>query len=134
MAAGSRLCRWCFVLPGADLRDHILAVQHHIPGNLCGDGNAAYHFGRKASEDSIILFGKKDLADLTSTIMADCTALETAFSHFIPPFAGSLISTVLIAVSLFFFDWAHGGSITVGTAGCLCYRRAFCKGAAEVER
>ena len=50
-------------------------------------------------------FGKKDLADLTSTIMADCTALETAFSHFIPPFAGSLISTVLIAVSLFFFDW-----------------------------
>ena len=20
------LCRWCFVLPGADLRDHILAV------------------------------------------------------------------------------------------------------------
>ena len=34
----------------------ILAVQHHIPGNLCGDGNAAYHFGRKASEDSIILF------------------------------------------------------------------------------
>lgn len=30
-------------------------------------------------------FGKKDLADLTSTIMADCTFLETAFSHFIPP-------------------------------------------------
>ena len=35
-------------------------------------------------------FGKKDLADLTSTIMADCTALETAFSHFIPPFASSM--------------------------------------------
>ena len=26
-------------------------------------------------------FGKKDLADLTSTIMADCTFLEQAFSH-----------------------------------------------------
>lgn len=50
-------------------------------------------------------FGKKDLADLTSTIMADCTFLETAFSHFIPPFAGAILSTVLIAVSLFFFDW-----------------------------
>ena len=50
-------------------------------------------------------FGKKDLADLTSTIMADCTYLETAFSHFIPPFAGSLISTVIIAISLFFFNF-----------------------------
>lgn len=50
-------------------------------------------------------FGKKDLADLTSTIMADCTFLETAFSHFIPELVGSIASTVLIAVSLFVFDW-----------------------------
>lgn len=50
-------------------------------------------------------FGKKDLADLTSTIMADCAFLETAFSHFIPELAGSIISTVLISISLFFFDW-----------------------------
>lgn len=50
-------------------------------------------------------FSKKDLADLTNTIMDDCTVLETAFSHFIPPFAGSLISTVIIAISLFFFDF-----------------------------
>ncbi len=50
-------------------------------------------------------FGKKDLADLTSTIMADCTFLEQAFSHFIPELVGSMISTVLIAIGLFFFDW-----------------------------
>ena len=50
-------------------------------------------------------FGKKDLADLTSTIMADCTSLETAFSHFVPELAGSILSTILISVSLFFFDW-----------------------------
>lgn len=50
-------------------------------------------------------FGKKDLADLTSTIMADCAFLETAFSHFIPELVGSMISTVIVAVSLFFFDW-----------------------------
>ena len=50
-------------------------------------------------------FGKIDLADLTSTIMADCTFLEQSFSHFIPELAGSIISTVLIAVSLFFYDW-----------------------------
>ncbi|HIV02789.1 MAG TPA: ABC transporter ATP-binding protein [Candidatus Aphodoplasma excrementigallinarum] len=50
-------------------------------------------------------FGKKDLADLTSTIMADCTFLEQAFSHFIPELIGSMISTLLIAVGLFVFDW-----------------------------
>ena len=50
-------------------------------------------------------FGKKDLADLTSTIMADCTFLEQSFSHFIPELAGSIISTVLIAIGLLFTDW-----------------------------
>lgn len=49
-------------------------------------------------------FGKKDLADLTETLMADCAALETAFSHFIPEFFGSILSTVIIAAALFFFD------------------------------
>ncbi len=50
-------------------------------------------------------FGKKDLADLTSTIMADCTFLEQSFSHFIPELAGSIISAVLISISLLVFDW-----------------------------
>ena len=50
-------------------------------------------------------FGKKDLADLTSTIMADCTFLEQSFSHFIPELFGAIISTLLISISLFFFDW-----------------------------
>ncbi len=50
-------------------------------------------------------FGKKDLADLTSTIMADCSTLETASSHWIPELIGSIISTFLVALSLFFFDW-----------------------------
>ena len=50
-------------------------------------------------------FGKKDLADLTNSIMGDCAALETAFSHYVPALAGSLISTTLIAICLFAYDW-----------------------------
>lgn len=50
-------------------------------------------------------FGKKDLSDLTSTIMNDCAQMETASSHFIPELFGACISTALIAVGLFFFDW-----------------------------
>jgi ATP-binding cassette subfamily B protein len=50
-------------------------------------------------------FGKRDLADLTSTIMADCSTLETASSHWIPELIGSIISTFVVALSLIFFDW-----------------------------
>ena len=50
-------------------------------------------------------FNKKDLADLTNSIMGDCATLETAFSHYVPALAGSLISTTLISISLFFYDW-----------------------------
>ncbi len=50
-------------------------------------------------------FGKKDLSDLTGTLMADCTYMETAFSHFIPELVGSFLSTGLVAIGLFFWDW-----------------------------
>lgn len=50
-------------------------------------------------------FGKKDLSDLTSTIMADCAQMETASSHFIPELVGACISTALVAIGMFFFNW-----------------------------
>lgn len=50
-------------------------------------------------------FGKKDLADLTNTIMMDCAIIETASSHWLPELVGAMISTVIIVISLFFFDW-----------------------------
>ena len=68
-------------------------------------GTRRITLAEKLRKIPLSFFGKKDLADLTSTIMADCTVLETAFSHFIPPFVGSMISTILIAISLFFFNW-----------------------------
>ena len=49
-------------------------------------------------------FGKRDLADLTSTIMNDSAVLETAFSHFIPELVGSVASTTIVALGLFAFD------------------------------
>lgn len=67
-------------------------------------GTRRITLAEKLRKIPLSFFSKKDLADLTSTIMADCTYLETAFSHFIPPFAGSMISTVIIAISLLFFD------------------------------
>ncbi|MCD8281525.1 ABC transporter ATP-binding protein [Enterocloster citroniae] len=53
-------------------------------------------------------FGKRDLADLTTTIMADCAFVEKAFSHFIPELIGALISTMLIGIGLLAADWRMG--------------------------
>ncbi len=50
-------------------------------------------------------FSKKDLADLTSSIMNDCAVLETSQSHYVAPLIGSIISTVLISLSLMFFNF-----------------------------
>ncbi len=51
-------------------------------------------------------FGKKNIADLTTNIMGDCAQIETASSHWIPELIGAVVSTGLVAVSLFFFfDW-----------------------------
>lgn len=59
----------------------------------------------KLRKISLSFFGKKDLSDLTSTIMSDCAMMETASSHFIPELVGACISTILVAIGLFFFDW-----------------------------
>ncbi len=50
-------------------------------------------------------FGKKDLADLTSSIMNDCAVLEQSQSHFVAPLYGAILSTTIISVSMLFFNW-----------------------------
>ena len=50
-------------------------------------------------------FGKKDLSDLTTTIMKDCATIESSFSLYYPELYASLISTTIVAVGIFFYDW-----------------------------
>ncbi|MBR0216941.1 MAG: ABC transporter ATP-binding protein, partial [Clostridia bacterium] len=68
-------------------------------------GKRRVSLAEKLRKLPLSFFGKKDLADLTGTIMADAETLENASSHQIPQFYGSLISTVLICVGLFFYKW-----------------------------
>lgn len=53
----------------------------------------------------LAFFGEKNLSDLTSTIMDDCTDLEHTFSHAVPQLFASLISILLIAIGMFFYNW-----------------------------
>ena len=50
-------------------------------------------------------FSKKDLSDLTHTIMTGCATIETASSHWIPELIGAMISTTIVVIGLFFFNW-----------------------------
>ena len=68
-------------------------------------GKRRISLAEKLRKLPLSFFGKKDLADLTNTIMSDAEMLEHASSHQIPQFYGSLISTSLICIGLFFFKW-----------------------------
>lgn len=50
-------------------------------------------------------FGKRDLADLTETIMGDVNRMEHVWSHVPGYLWGAYISTAIIAVCLLVYDW-----------------------------
>ena len=55
-------------------------------------------------------FGKRDLSDLTSVIMKDCSDQERLFSHTMPQIFGMGASTLVFAVMMFAFDWRLAAS------------------------
>ena len=51
-------------------------------------------------------FGNRDLSDLTSTMIADCSSLDQMFSHYVPQLFASIGSTLVIGVCVMFAcDW-----------------------------
>ncbi len=50
-------------------------------------------------------FGKKDVADLSATIMSDVTSFEHLFSHSVPKLYAGVISIIFMAIMLFIFDY-----------------------------
>ena len=53
-------------------------------------------------------FSHKDLTDMTHVIMNDATAIEQSFSHFMPNFYGSMLSTIIVMIPIFIADWRMG--------------------------
>ena len=58
-------------------------------------------------------FNRKDITELTSSIMGDCTDLEHTFSHSVPQLFGSLTAIIFIGIGLFSINWKMA-------AGTLC--------------
>ena len=68
-------------------------------------GRCRIRLAEKLRRLPLSFFGKKDLADLTNTMLGDVATTEQMFSHYVPQYYASIISTCLIAISLFFYDW-----------------------------
>lgn len=67
--------------------------------------NRRISLGEKLRKLPLAFFGEKNLSDLTTTIMQDCTDLEHEFSHSVPQLFASIISITLIAIGMFFYNW-----------------------------
>ena len=59
----------------------------------------------------ISYFGKKDISDITTTIMKDASALEDVFSAFIPSLFSAVVSTVVMSIGIFIYDFTLGLAI-----------------------
>lgn len=70
--------------------------------------NRRINLGENLRKLPLSFFERRDLADLTSTIMNDCTDLEHVFSHAIPQLIGSIVSLIFVAIGLLIFDWRLG--------------------------
>jgi ATP-binding cassette subfamily B protein len=67
--------------------------------------NRRISLAEKLRKLPLAFFGERNLSDLTATIMDDCTDLEHTFSHAVPQLFASVISIVLIAIGMFFYNW-----------------------------
>ena len=56
-------------------------------------------------------FGNRDLSDLTSTMISDCSSLDQMFSHYVPQLFASLLSTLVIGVWMFACDWRMAAAV-----------------------
>ena len=63
------------------------------------------HLAETLRKLPLAFFGKKDIADLSSTIMEDATQVETMFSHSVPQIYAAAISIVIAGVSLMAYQW-----------------------------
>ncbi len=53
----------------------------------------------------LAFFGKKDIADLSSTIMEDVTQIEMLFSHSVPQIYAGVLAVLAMGIMMFLYNW-----------------------------
>ena len=62
-------------------------------------------------------FGQRDLSDLTSTMMGDCSKLERIFSNAVPGLFGTIVMFLVVSACLLCVDWRMGLCIVLPVPG-----------------
>ena len=68
-------------------------------------GNQRIEIAERLRKLPLSFFGRRDLADLTETIMGDVQAMEHAYSHVLGELWGAVISTAIAFLVSLFFCW-----------------------------
>lgn len=120
--------RGVFYLVGSILCLVLIAVTTYIQYNCTflatyvESGVRRITLAEKLRKIPLSFFGKKDLSDLTSTIMADCATIETASSHLFRNFLEPVYPRQLLLSAYF--------SLTGGwhwlRCGCFRYHSSLC--------
>lgn len=88
----------------------LLALSNYIQYNLTffntykASGIRRISLAERLRQLPLSFFEKKNLTDLTNVILKDCEVLEHNFSHVMGQFVGAILSTCIIAISLFFVN------------------------------
>lgn len=89
----------------------LIYIAHYIQYNMTfyntykESARLRIRVAEKLRKFPLMFFSHRDLSDLTTTILSDVTGMEQALSHFIPEFFGSIASTILLSISMFFFNF-----------------------------
>ncbi len=89
----------------------LLALSNYVQYNLTffntykESGIRRISLAERLRQLPLSFFEKKNLTDLTNVILKDCEVLEHNFSHVMGQFVGAILSTCIIAISLFFINW-----------------------------
>ena len=82
----------------------LIFIAHYIQYNMTfyntykESARLRIRVAEKLRKFPLMFFSKRDLSDLTTTILSDVTGMEQALSHFIPEFFGSIASTRLLSI------------------------------------
>ena len=89
---------------------YIKYIKSYIPVYLAA-ANKRISLAERIRKLPLSFFEKKDLADVTTTIMKDAQALEDTFSAYIPTLFSSIISTLILSIAIFCYNFKLGLAI-----------------------
>jgi len=67
--------------------------------------NIRIEVAEKLRKLPLSFFNRKDLSELTTNIMGDCTTIEQMMSHAVPQVFANIISIIIVAILLAIYDW-----------------------------